>query len=65
MNDPLYVDVHDHTGNNITSAAHAFLNVAKTDHILDYLPKDENATIKIKAVDEFNTEVFTLTTKIE
>jgi hypothetical protein len=65
MNDPLYVEVHDHTGNNITSAAHTFLNVAKTDHILDYLPKDENATIKIKAVDEFNTEVFTLTTKIE
>ncbi|MBO5874969.1 MAG: calcineurin-like phosphoesterase C-terminal domain-containing protein [Alistipes sp.] len=65
MNDPLYVEVHGHTGNNITGSAHTFLNPAKTDHILEYLPKNEAATIKIRAVDEFNSEVFTLTTKIE
>lgn len=63
MNDPLYVEVHGATGNNI--ASQSFLNPGKTDHILEYLPKDETATIKIKAVDEFNTEVFTITTKIE
>lgn len=65
MNDPLYGEVHSKTGNNITGSAHSFLNPGKTDHILEYQPKDESASIKIKAIDEFNTEVFTLTTQIE
>lgn len=65
MKDPLYVEVHSRTGNNITGSAHTFLNPGNTDHIFDYLPKKESATIKIKAIDEFNTEVFTLTSKIE
>lgn len=63
MNDPLYDEVHANTGNNISSQS--FLDPGKTDHILEYLPKNENATIKIKAIDELNSEVFTVTTKIE
>ena len=63
MNDPLYDEVHANTGNNISSQS--FLDPGKTDHIIEYQPKNENATIKIKAIDEFNTEVFTVTTKIE
>ena len=63
MNDPLYDEVHANTGNSISSQS--FLNPGKTDHILEYQPKDESATIKIKAIDEFNTEVFTVSTKIE
>ena len=63
MNDPLYVEVHDNTGNSISSQS--FLDAAKTDHMLEYQPKNESATIKIKATDEFGSEVFTVTTKIE
>jgi hypothetical protein len=63
MNDPLYEEIHSKTGNNISKES--FLNPGKSDHILEYLPKNEAATIKIKATDELGSEVFTLTTKIE
>lgn len=63
MNDPLYEEIHSKTGNNISKEG--FLSPGKTDHIIEYLPKNEAATIKIKATDELGSEVFTLTTKIE
>ena len=63
MNDPLYEEIHSKTGNNISKEG--FLSPGKTDHIIEYLPKNVAATIKIKATDELGSEVFTLTTKIE
>ena len=61
--DPLYDEMREATGNGIK--AFGFLRTATTYHIFEYKPQNVGAEIRIVATNEFGTEYFSLTTRME
>ena len=61
--DALYDAMREATGNGIKKLG--FLNTAVTDHFIEYLPQNRNAEMRIVAIDEFDKEYFSLTTRVE